>query len=152
MLFKNKTTILSKCKRFISSFKPVILVALVLSTSAVKSQENLNKPVSPASVGMWLKGDLHVHSRHSTESSNNSISKIINFSKSVKMDYVCITDHDNHVHGDVEHHTWADPEFKSIHCFYYTAPNGQQPEGTAMFFRINLIITKNYSMFAINGM
>ena len=113
MLFKNKTTILSRCKRFISSFKPVIFVALVLATSAVKSQENLNKPVSPASVGMWLKGDLHVHSRHSTESSNNSISKIISFSKSVKMDYVCITDHDNHVHGDVEHHTWADPEFKS---------------------------------------
>ena len=29
------------------------------------------------------------------------------------MDYLCITDHDNHVDGDVAHNTWADPEFKS---------------------------------------
>lgn len=63
--------------------------------------------------GFWLKGDLHVHSRHSKESSNHPISKILNFSKSVGMDYLAITDHDNHVDGDVEHHTWADPEFKS---------------------------------------
>ncbi|WP_292943143.1 CehA/McbA family metallohydrolase [Mucilaginibacter sp. 44-25] len=77
------------------------------------------KPIAtippPASLtdGVWLKGDLHVHSRHSKESSNNPISKIISFSRSVGMDYVCITDHDNHVEGDVAHHTWADPEFKS---------------------------------------
>ncbi|MEB0277159.1 MULTISPECIES: hypothetical protein [unclassified Mucilaginibacter] len=29
------------------------------------------------------------------------------------MDFLCITDHDNHVDGDVAHNTWADPEFKS---------------------------------------
>ena len=29
------------------------------------------------------------------------------------MDYVCITDHDNHVNGDVASNTWADPEFRS---------------------------------------
>ena len=70
---------------------------------------------APASLtdGVWLKGDLHIHSRHSTESSNNPISKIITFSEAVGMDYICITDHDNHVMGDVAHHTWADPEFKS---------------------------------------
>ncbi|MGF1924784.1 MAG: CehA/McbA family metallohydrolase [Bacteroidia bacterium] len=63
--------------------------------------------------GIWLKGDLHVHSKHSTESSNNSIYKIVSFSKSVKLDFLAITDHDNHVQGDIEHHTWADPEFQS---------------------------------------
>ena len=77
------------------------------------SQEVTNTPKITNPNGLWLKGDLHVHSRHSTESSNNSVAKIINFSKSVGMDYLCITDHDNHVNGDVAHHTWADPEFKS---------------------------------------
>jgi hypothetical protein len=62
---------------------------------------------------VWLKGDLHLHSRHSKESSNNPVAKIIAFSKSVGMDYICITDHDNHVNGDVANNTWADPEFKS---------------------------------------
>jgi hypothetical protein len=76
---------------------------------------NTNTPTKAASItnGVWLKGDLHVHSRHSKESSNNPISKIVAFSKSVGMDYLCITDHDNHVDGDVAHNTWADPEFKS---------------------------------------
>lgn len=113
MLFKNKIRVSIRHNLFITASKQVIFIALVLNLSAVKSQENKAKPVLPASTGVWLKGDLHVHSRHSTESSNNSIAKIINFSKSVKMDYVCITDHDNHVNGDVEHHTWADTEFKS---------------------------------------
>ena len=70
-------------------------------------------PIASLSKGVWLKGELHVHSRHSTESSNNPISKIIAFSKSAGIDFVAITDHDNHVNGDVAHHTWADPEFKS---------------------------------------
>jgi hypothetical protein len=70
-------------------------------------------PVASLTNGVWLKGDLHLHSRHSKESSNNPVSKIINFSKSVGIDYICITDHDNHVDGDVANHTWADPEFKS---------------------------------------
>jgi len=77
------------------------------------SELGLLPPVSSLTDGVWLKGELHVHSRHSKEASNNPISKIIAFSKSVGIDYVCITDHDNHVEGDVAHHTWADPEFKS---------------------------------------
>ncbi|WP_299582935.1 CehA/McbA family metallohydrolase [Mucilaginibacter sp.] len=70
-------------------------------------------PISSLTNGVWLKGELHVHSRHSKESSNNPIAKIIAFSKAVGMDYLCITDHDNHVNGDVANNTWADPEFKS---------------------------------------
>src|SRR5215475_8765655 len=70
-------------------------------------------PVASLTDGVWLKGELHMHSRHSKESSNNPISKILAFSDSVGMDFICITDHDNHVGGDVEHNTWADPEFHS---------------------------------------
>ncbi|QTE39335.1 CehA/McbA family metallohydrolase [Mucilaginibacter gossypii] len=70
-------------------------------------------PPASLSQGIWLKGELHMHSRHSKESSNNSISKIITFCRLVGIDFLAITDHDNHVEGDVAHNTWADPEFKS---------------------------------------
>lgn len=63
--------------------------------------------------GLWMKGDLHIHSRHSADSSNNPESKIIALGESVGMDYLAITDHDNHVGGDIAGNTWADPEFKS---------------------------------------
>jgi len=70
-------------------------------------------PIASLTDGMWLKGDLHLHSRHSKDSSNNSVAKIIHFSESIGMDYICISDHDNHVNGDVAHNTWTDPEFHS---------------------------------------
>ncbi|HEY4150883.1 MAG TPA: PHP domain-containing protein, partial [Chitinophagaceae bacterium] len=70
-------------------------------------------PIAPLTDGVWLKGDLHLHSSHSKDASNNSVGKIIAFALSAGMNYICITDHDNHVGGDVAHNTWADPEFKS---------------------------------------
>ncbi|SDZ89975.1 PHP domain-containing protein [Pedobacter hartonius] len=70
-------------------------------------------PVASLTKGVWLKGDLHLHSNHSKDASNNPVAKIVAFSESVGMDYICITDHDNHVNGDVASNTWADPEFKS---------------------------------------
>jgi len=70
-------------------------------------------PIASLTDGVWLKGDLHLHSRHSKDSSNNPEARIIGFAESVGMDYICITDHDNHVLGDVAHNTWTDPEFKS---------------------------------------
>ena len=70
-------------------------------------------PVASLTDGLWMKGDLHIHSRHSTDSSNNPESKIIALGESVGMDYLAITDHDNHVGGDIANNTWADPEFKS---------------------------------------
>ncbi len=70
-------------------------------------------PIASLTDGVWLKGELHIHSNHSTDASNNPIAKIVEFSKAVGMDYLAITDHDNHVRGDVANHTWADPEFKS---------------------------------------
>ena len=92
--------------------------------SSMLGQSTHNSPWAPTEIGplppvasltesVWLKGDLHLHSRHSKDSSNNSEAKIISFAESVGMDYLCITDHDNHVQGDVAHNTWTDPEFKS---------------------------------------
>ena len=70
-------------------------------------------PVASLTDGQWLKGDLHLHSRHSQDSTNNPEAKIIKFAEDTGFDYLAITDHDNHVAGDVAHHTWSDPEFKS---------------------------------------
>ena len=70
-------------------------------------------PLSSLREGVWLKGDLHVHSRHSKESSNHGLSKIFAYAKSVGFGYIAITDHDNHVQGNVGANTWADQEFKA---------------------------------------
>ncbi len=70
-------------------------------------------PVASLTDGVWLKGDLHIHSRHSHDSSNNPVRKIVGLAERVGMDYLLISDHDNHVDGDVAHHTWADPEYRS---------------------------------------
>jgi hypothetical protein len=75
-------------------------------------------PIASLTDGLWLKGDLHVHSSHSTDGPNagparHPVAKILAYAKSVGFGFIAITDHDNHVTGDVEHHTWADPDFKS---------------------------------------
>jgi hypothetical protein len=96
------------------SSMPQLAVGQPNRTANRKTSDSLSiPPVASLNQGVWLKGDLHLHSRHSTESSNNPISKIISFAQSVGIDYLGITDHDNHVNGDVAHHTWADPEFHS---------------------------------------
>lgn len=102
----------------------IAILAFIVPKDAKAQLGNTTSPWAPAEInaiptvaslteGMWLKGDLHVHSRHSKESSNNPISKILAFSEKTGFDYICITDHDNHVEGDIAHNTWADPEFKS---------------------------------------
>lgn len=60
-----------------------------------------------------MKGDLHLHSRHSKDSTNNSVAKIIGFAEEQGFDFLAITDHDNHVAGDSAHNTWIDPEWHS---------------------------------------
>lgn len=69
----------------------------------------------PASLGegIWMKGDLHLHSHHSSDAADNPLKELIAFAESVGMDYFIATDHDNHVDGDVAHHTWADPDYQS---------------------------------------
>ena len=70
-------------------------------------------PLAGFGEGVWLKGDWHLHSRHSTDSTNNPQARIIGFAERLGFDYLAITDHDVHVMGAVAHHTWADPEFRS---------------------------------------
>ncbi len=94
-------------------------------------------PVASLSEGVWMRGDLHIHSRHSNDSSNNPEAKIIGLAEAVGMDYLCISDHDNHVDGDVAHHTWSDPEFHSdkvllLWCAEWTTHRGH---GTAISAR-----------------
>lgn len=79
--------------------------------------------------GAWFKGDWHLHSRHSTDSTNNPLSRIIGFAERMGFDYLAITDHDVHVGGAVAQHTWADPDFRSksvllFHGAELTAPRG----------------------------
>jgi hypothetical protein len=98
------------------------------ATSAAAAPSPL-PPIASLTDGVWMKGDLHIHSRHSTDSSNNPIAKIIALAETVHMDYLCITDHDNHVNGDIAHNTWTDPEFKSksvllLYCAEWTTNRG----------------------------
>ena len=86
-------------------------------------------PLAGFENGLWVKGDWHMHSRHSSDSSNNPEAKIIAFAEKIGFDYLAITDHDVHVNGDVTNHTWADPEFRSDKVLLYygaelTAPRG----------------------------
>lgn len=78
---------------------------------------------------IWLRGDWHIHSRHSTDSSHHSIGTILEKARSLGLDYLAITDHDVHVQGAVADHTWADPEFAAaplplFHGAELTAPRG----------------------------
>lgn len=95
------------------------------------------RPVIPATIpspashedGRWLKGDLHVHSRHSKDSTNNSVGKIIDFTIGAGMDFLAITDHDNHVDGKIATNTWSDPEHHSddlilLYGAEWTTPRG----------------------------
>ncbi|WP_404401757.1 CehA/McbA family metallohydrolase [Pelagibacterium halotolerans] len=96
-------------------------------------------PVASLTDGVWLKGDWHMHSRHSTDSTNNPEAKIIGFAEKMGFDYLAITDHDIHVWGDVANNTWADPEYRSdsVLLFYgaeLTAPRGH----------INILSTEPY--------
>jgi len=94
-------------------------------------------PIASLTDGVWMKGDLHIHSRHSKDSSNNPVSKIVKLAETVGMDFLCICDHDNHVDGDVAHHTWADPEFKSnsVLLLYGAEWTTHRGHGTALSAR-----------------
>src|SRR5687768_12296908 len=61
--------------------------------------------------GEWLKGDLHLHSSHSTDALDNPVDVVIARAESAGMDYFTFTDHDNHVEGNIT--TWDDPAYVS---------------------------------------
>lgn len=78
---------------------------------AAPSPAPVPPPIASLTDGVWMKGDLHIHSEYSADSSNNPIAKIVALAQTVGMDYLGITDHDNHVQGDLAGNTWADPDF-----------------------------------------
>ncbi len=84
--------------------------------------------------GVWLKGDWHMHCRHSTDSSNNPVRKIIGFAEAQNYDYLVITDHDVHVAGAVAEHTWADPEYRSNAVMLFYGAELTAPRGHVNFF------------------
>ena len=94
-------------------------------------------PVASLTGGVWMKGDLHVHSRHSDDSTNNPVAKIVALAEAVGMDFLLISDHDNHVDGDVAGHTWADPEFRSdsVLLLYGAEWTTHRGHGTALSAR-----------------
>lgn len=68
-------------------------------------------PSSGPPAGEWLKGDLHLHSAHSTDALDNPEAEVIAKAEALGMDYFVFTDHDNHVQGHIT--TWDDPAYHS---------------------------------------
>ncbi|MBO6940397.1 MAG: PHP domain-containing protein [Deltaproteobacteria bacterium] len=65
----------------------------------------------PSESRVWLRGDLHLHSHHSTDALDNRMDAIVARAESVGFDYFVVTDHDNHVDGMLA--TWDDPAYRS---------------------------------------
>lgn len=92
----------------------MMLAALMLvAAPSASAGEGAASALALTPERVWLKGDLHVHSRHSEDSSNHPIAGILTFAEAVEMDFLLISDHDNHVSGATAVNTWADPEFRS---------------------------------------
>jgi len=61
--------------------------------------------------GVWLSGDLHLHSDHSTDAADNPLAELVPKAESEGMGFFIVTDHDNHVEGHIT--TWDDPAYHS---------------------------------------
>lgn len=61
--------------------------------------------------GVWLSGDLHLHSDHSNDAADNPVDALVAKAESLGMGFFVVTDHDNHVNGMLT--TWDDPAYRS---------------------------------------
>ena len=84
----------------------LLLLALVLHGCG-----SAPDPLSAGPEGVWLRGDLHVHSDHSDDAEDNPMDVIVAKAESLGFDYFVVTDHDNHVDGMLT--TWSDPAYRS---------------------------------------
>ncbi len=90
------------------------MLVLSLFASACSDGDTGGTPKSggaAAPPGSWFKGDLHLHSSHSTDALDNPEDVVIARAESLGMDYFTFTDHDNHVEGNIA--TWDDPAYTS---------------------------------------
>lgn len=68
-------------------------------------------PPTEPRTGTWLSGDLHLHSDHSDDATDNPMAEIVAVAEQRGMGYFVVTDHDNHVEGELT--TWDDPAYHS---------------------------------------
>lgn len=61
--------------------------------------------------GVWLAGDMHLHSSHSSDAADNPMQQIVAEAEARGLDFFVVTDHDNHVNGNIS--TWSDPDYRS---------------------------------------
>ncbi len=79
-----------------------------------------------------MKGDLHLHSDHSTDALDNPMAAIVAVAESRGMDYFVVTDHDNHVDGQLS--TWDDPAYRSEQMVLLYGAEWTTAKGHANFF------------------
>lgn len=84
-----------------------LLALLTILCAACSSVD----PLSAGPEGVWLRGDLHLHSNHSNDALDNDMATIVARAESLGFDYFVVTDHDNHVDGALT--TWDDPAYRS---------------------------------------
>lgn len=59
----------------------------------------------------WLRGDFHLHSAYSNDAAENLLHEIVDRAQYIAgMDFFVVTDHDNHLDGDMRP-VWEDPAY-----------------------------------------
>lgn len=129
--------------KYFGLFCALLTLGLLAVYFLILRQPNYQEPTPTADQnsivpdgGMWLKGDFHIHSRHSKDSTINPVSRIIGFAEDNGFDILAITDHDNHVFGDVRKNTWADPEFRSESVLLFYGAEWTTHRGHANTFSV----------------
>lgn len=85
------------------SFGLLIAGNMIYSATGYSRSSSMN--------GIWLGGDLHLHSDHSNDAEDNPIIEIMGVAEERGLDFFVVTDHDNHVNGNIT--TWDDPAYHS---------------------------------------
>lgn len=99
---------------FRHSTMALLLAALLAGCGGSSGDDEGSGPLAPPAEppqGVWLKGDFHLHSDHSDDAADNPIATLVPLAESRGMDFFLITDHDNHVEGNLT--TWDDPAYVS---------------------------------------